>query len=73
MSGGSSNASSTAAPSIGASEADDASALLPDAFALLGLNRAAARASVIKAYDEAAQAEIEEGFSKVRRARREKN
>ena len=72
-SGGSSNASSTAAPSIGASVEEDASAMLPDAFALLGLNRAAARASVIQAYDETAQAEIEEGFSKVRRERREKN
>ena len=41
------NASSTAAPSIGshARTNDDSSALLPDAFALLGLNRAAARAS----------------------------
>lgn len=65
------NASSTAAPSIGSSRGartnDDAfSALfLPDAFALLGLNRAAARASVIQAYEEAAGNEIEEGFSKV--------
>ena len=72
LNGVSSNASSTAAPSIGSSArqqngaANDASALLPDAFALLGLNRAAARASVIQAYDEAAQNEIEQGFSKVR-------
>lgn len=68
----SSNASSTAAPSIGApspSNSDD-SALLPDAFALLGLNRAAARASVIHAYEEAVQNEIEEGFSKVREEQR---
>ena len=72
LNGVSSNASSTTAPSIGSSArqqngaANDASALLPDAFALLGLNRAAARASVIQAYDEAAQNEIEQGFSKVR-------
>lgn len=66
---GGSNASSTAAPSIEHSSSEKTDALaasLPDAFTLLGLNRAAARASVISAYEDAAEVDAAvEGFSKV--------